>query len=221
MAKQVRAARTRVQGGLLTTAPTERSQLVKHSIPEIASSAAGLDGLSEAFGRFFQATSGAFNSVREGVLIAERQRIEQENEAQKRLAQGDALDGREMNPELTDDLDYYNTYRAILADRTGYDAVNDFRKWYMEEFLPANPQGDLVAARDEWVKANLTGAEDPEFEGAVLASFYKGSEQIVSQHTEDVVVRHINSGLRNLESVISEDAKNGLVMVRRAVKGGK
>ncbi|MCX5512232.1 hypothetical protein C3941_09185 [Kaistia algarum] len=210
MAKEIRSSRTSIRGsGISTTSPTVQTQVVPRAIPEFRSTAEGLDGLSNAFGQFFGAASGALSSVRDGIMIGERQRIEQENAAQKDQAQGDFYAGRPMDAAQQDDLDYFDTYRSLVAGRTGYDAVQDFNKWYLEDFAPKNPKGDIVAARDQWVKDNLSGAEDPALEGQILAAFYKGSEQTVATHQENAVRIQISQGVDNLKSVIAAEAKAG------------
>jgi hypothetical protein len=209
MAKRTRASRTSAYGDVLTTAPTEQSRVIPREVPEFRSAMTGLDGLSEAFSRFFGQASSAIDSFRKGAMIVEKQRIEQENAAQQKQAVSDFYSGREMDGALTNDLDYYDTYRGLLAIKTGNDAAVEFDKFYREEWLPANPQGDLESARTQWIKDNLVGGEDKEFEGASIASFVKATDKMVGDQRENAARIQIEQGKQNLTAALNADAKNG------------
>jgi hypothetical protein len=214
MAKDVRYSRTQAGGGsgLPATAPTISSpQVTPRAVPDFKSALAGTEGLSAVLQSFFGQAQAGFNSIQQGIMIAQKHQIEIENKAQQRQGEGDALAGRAPDPKLTNDLDYYDTYRSVLATKTGVNAANDFQDWYLKEFAPQNPTGDLNAARDEWVKQHLAGSQDKDFEGQTLAAFYKATDHTVASQRENAVRIQIQQGVENLNALIDADAKaNGI-----------
>lgn len=215
MAKETRYSRTQVATPAITQAPHEQSKLISRPVPEFKSSRAGLDGLSQAFSNFFGATNKAAETLMQAVAISDKSRIEQENTAQQRQAAGDALTGKPMDPSQTDDYDYYDTYRSVLAQRTGADATREFKDWYQNDFLVKTPNGDLAKARQEWAVQNLTGTDDPEFDGMALSTFYKGTETMLGTHMESKLKAQFAQGKQNLEAVIDADAGNGTITPER------
>lgn len=211
MAKEIRGGRTRIGGSAVQTAgPSVQRQVVNAAIPEIRSRREGLDGLNAAFGQFFGQLSQAVDSVHDGIVVAEKQRILQENDAQKAQATADFFSGRQADEALQGDLDYAQTYTSLKAQRDGYDASHEFDKWYRETYAPSNPHGDLIAARDEWAKNQFAGAEsDPEYQGQALGAFYKNTESLIATHQENGVRLLLEKGLSNLEAVIVEEAGAG------------
>jgi len=215
MAKEIRSGRTQVQTPGLPAAPSERSKLVAQPVPEFKSSRLGLDGLSQSFANFFGATSKAAETLMQAVELGDRKRIEQENMAQKRQAVGDALTGKAMDQAGSEDYDYYDTYRTVLAEKTGSEAVREFKDWYQKDFLQKTPDSDLAQARQEWAIKNLTGSNDHEFEGMSLSAFYKGTETMLGTHMESRLKAQFAKGKDNLEAVIDADAGNGSISPER------
>lgn len=209
MAKTIRYARTSINGGLRQTTPMIDPGHVVPQETYRAPGQTGLEGLGAAMSNFFGLAQGAINNIQEGVTIGEKERIRQENEAQKQQAVSDFYGGKEMNKSLTGDLDYYNTYRSLLAVKTGDQASKDFQDYFLKEWAPANPTGDLGAARDEWVKKNISGSNDSDFEAQTLAQFYHSTDQMVSGQRETAVKNQIDQGKQTLNSAIDADVRGG------------
>lgn len=208
--KSIRSARTTFNGGNIGGGmPTERSQLVAQEVHQYRSESEGLEGLNGALDRFFGLTSQAVQSVRDGLAVGEAAKIEQENAAQKRQAAGDALLGKDMDPSLTNDLDYYNAFRAVRSQRDGFQAAQEFQSWYLSDWLPQNPTGNLAVAREEWAAANLTGSDDPEYEGQLLAAFFGQSDSLVSQHVETAYKYQTQKGVQMLGEAVSAKVASG------------
>lgn len=208
MAKTIKYSRTQINGAAPTQLPTEHSTVVSHPVPQYPTQT-GLEGLADSFARFFGQVNAGISSVQEGVLIGEKAKIARENDAQKASAVADAYAGREMDPALTNDYDYYDAYRGVTAVKTADAAAGSFDKWYREEFARANPTGDLNAARDQWIKDNLAGSDDKEFEGMVLSNFVKATDKIVAAQRETAARNTIKQGKDNLTAAIDAEAKNG------------
>ncbi len=207
--KSVRVSRTNIREPGSVTAPTQRTQIVEHEVHQYRSLGTGLESLGQVFSNFFNQASSALDSVREGVAHGEAQRIKQENAAQKRQALGDALTGKNMDPELVGDLDYYDAFRSVTAQRDGFSAYQDFHKWYLNDWLPENPTGDLMAARERWASENLTGSDDADYEGQVLASFFNQSDSLISTHEEAAVKFQTAKGIEALGSAIDAEVAGG------------
>lgn len=208
--KQVRQAKTNLGGGGIgNQAPSERSQLVAQEVHQFRSASSGLEGLSSVLSGFFNQAQNALQSVQEGILVGERQKIEQQNAAQKQQALGDALAGKPMDTALQGDGDYYDAYRSVKAQRDGYAAYNDFHQWYLQSWLPDNPTGDLQSARQEWAKKNLTGSSDQAYEGQVLASFFQNSDQMIGQHQEFALKYQTAKGMENLGAAMDASVASG------------
>lgn len=193
MAKNIRYSRTNIDGSLPTTAPSQHTQVVPHAVPEFPK-ATGLEGLSDTFSRFFGQAIQGLDSIREGAMIGQKMRITQENEAQKVKAASDFYEGKSADQSLLTDSDYYDTYRSLLAARNGDEAATEFAKFYRETWLPANPTGDLADAREGWIKKNLTGADDKEYEAQVLAQFVKSTDPLIGQQSETAVKTIVANG---------------------------
>jgi hypothetical protein len=213
MAKEIRARRTQAGApSVQTQGPSVQQRVVAAPVPQIGSSRAGLDGLSEAFGRFFGQVSSAIDSVREGAMIHEAKQIEFENAAQQKQAAADFFSGKEADESQSNDMDYVTVYQGLLAERTGNEAAAEFQQWYQTSWRGENPHGDLDAARQEWIKQNFDGI-DPEISGGAHASFFKNTDQMVSQHLESSMRIQIAQGNANLESVVAADAARGDITV--------
>jgi hypothetical protein len=189
--------------------PTQSTQLVERRVHEYRSRSTGLEGLNQAIASFFSQAQQGLNSVQQGVFIGEQQRIEQENAAQKRQGAGDALLGKDMDQGQSGDLDYYDAFRSVKAQRDGFSAYQDFNKWYLEDWLPQNPMGDLMGAREEWARTNLMGSDDPDYDGQVLASFFSLSDTLVPKHQEFALKYQINKGIENLGAAIEARVASG------------
>lgn len=211
--KSVRVARTNLGGGLgQAGAPTERSQLVGQTVHQFKDTESdALYMLNDAIGRFVGAGISGLNSVSEGYQRGKLEQIRQQNEAQKKQALGDALKGDTMDPDLENDADYYDAFRSVRAQRDGFSASQDFTNWYMSEWLPANPTGDLMGARDQWALENLTGSDDADYEGQVLASFFDRTDALLPEHSKAVLKFQIDKGIATLGELIDADVQSGLV----------
>lgn len=206
--KTIRASRTNVGGPNVGATPTERSQLVGHEVTQYRSES-GLEGLSQVFADFFGTASHALSAVQDGLNYGRKAEIEQENAAQKRQALGDALTGKPMDERLSGDLDYYDAFRAVTAQRDGYSASQEFIGWYTNEWLPENPTGDLMAARQEWAAKNLMGSIDPDYEGQVLASFFDQTDSLIGKHQEFALKYQTAKGMEALGAAIDAEVASG------------
>lgn len=206
--KNIRSTRTSVEqrlGGL----PTERTQLVPQEVHQFRSLATGLEGLNQVFDNFLGNFMSASDAVAHGVAVGERAKIEQQNAAQKRQALGDALAGKPMDPAAANDLDYYDAYRSVTAQKDGFKAASDFQQFYLQDWLPNNPTGDLAAAREEWMAKNLMGSQDKQYEGQVLAQFVQNTDELVAKHKEYAFKYQTDKGLQNLWSSVEATISSG------------
>ncbi|MDF2995102.1 MAG: hypothetical protein K0R27_739 [Xanthobacteraceae bacterium] len=213
--KDIRARRTSVPTGEITRAPSHQSKLVPRQVPEFKSSMVGLEGLNQAFANFFGQASRVADNVGDAIAFAEAQRIKRENEAEKATAVGDALAGRPMSAEGAEDYDYYDTYRAVLAEKTGVEASREFMDWYRSDFLVNSPDGDLSDARQKWAEQHLGGSDDPEFQGMSLGTFYKSTEEMIEQHREARTKALFAKGSENVQAVIDNDVETGQLTSER------
>jgi hypothetical protein len=208
MAKTIRYARTSVSGGLGNLAPTVQEHVVPHDTYK-APGVTGLEGVGQSMAQFFGLVQGALGDVQQGIAIGEKERIAAENKAQKAQAANDFYAGKEMDKSLTGDLDYYDTYRSLLAVKTGDQASKDFTDYFLKTWAPANPTGDLSAARDAWVKDNLAGSQDSDFTAQTLAQFYQSTDKMVSNQKETAVKNQIDQGKQTLSAAINADVSSG------------
>jgi hypothetical protein len=208
MAKTIRYARTSVNGGLGNMQPTAQERVVPHETYK-APGITGLEGLGAAMSTFFGLTQTALGTLQDGINIGERERIKQENAAQKAQAANDFYAGKDMDPSQTGDLDYYDTYRSLLAVKTGDQASKDFQDYYLKTWAPDNPTGDLSAARDAWVKDNLAGSQDSDFTAQTLAQFYHSTDGMVAGQKENAVKNQIAQGKQTLSEAIGADVRSG------------
>lgn len=212
--KSIRSARTNFGGGNLGGGlPSERSQLVAQEVHQYRSASEGLEGLNGALDNFFGLASQGIQSVRDGLELGQRVKIEQENAAQKRQAAADAMLGKDMDASMTNDLDYYEAFRAVRSQRDGYQASQDFQSWYLSDWLPENPTGDLGAAREKWAADNLTGSDDPEYEGQLLAAFFGQSDNLISQHTQTAYKYQTQKGIQTQGEAINAKVASGTFTV--------
>ena len=215
--KTVRVARTQFGGGLAQAGvPTERSQMVGHEVHQyrdVESDALGT--LNDAIGRFMGAGVNALSTVQDGYQRGKLAQVEAGNRAQKAQALGDALAGKDMDPALEGDDDYYSAFRSVKAQRDGFDAAQDFTSWYMSEWLPENPMGDLGAARQQWALENITGSDDPEYEGQLIASFFDRTDGLLPEHMKAAMKFQTDKGVEALGSLIEADVASGSVTVEK------
>lgn len=218
--KSVRVARTNLGTALpQSVIPTERTALVAHDLPEPrATKADSLNALNAAIDRFTASAIGGLSAVQEGYQRGKLEEIRLDNEAQQRQAMGDALVGRDMDAALVDDNDYYSAFRSVRAQRDGFDAAQEFTSWYQQDWLPANPVGDLQAARDQWAKDNLTGADDADYEGQLLASFLDKTDVLLPEHMRSVLKHQTDAGVQALGALIDADVVSGGMTAARLVQ---
>lgn len=209
------ATRRDAGGSVGTSLPTQRSTYARHAIPEVQSSRAGLEGLGSVFNSFFGQVNAALDNVNATIQLGEKQKIAQENEAQKIQATNDFYQGRGEDPNLTNDLDYMDTFRGLKAGRMASTATRDFTKWYQQDWLPENPGGDLMAARDEWVKGNLAGLADPKLSALVISKFYQDTETTLNVHTENGMRIQIENDLQDLAIGLNDDVVAGDITPER------
>ncbi|MDR3473412.1 MAG: hypothetical protein P4M09_17270 [Devosia sp.] len=193
--------------------PGQHTQLVAQEVHQFRSASDGLEGLSSAISSFLGQATNALSSVQQGVMYGEKAKIEQQNQSQKEQALGDALAGKPMDSSLQRDGDYYDAYRSVKAQRDGYGAYQDFNKWYLQDWLPGNPTGDLQSARQEWAKQNLTGSEDPSYEGQVLSAFYQNSDSMIPRHQEFALKYQTAQGLENFGAAVDAQVASGTMDV--------
>lgn len=215
--KSVRVARTQFGGGLAQAGvPTEKSQLVGQEVHQYRDTESdALYQLNDAIGRFMGAGVNALTSVQEGYQRGKLAEIEQANKAQKAQALGDALAGKEMDPALSGDDDYYSAFRSVKAQRDGFDAAQEFTSWYMTQWLPDNPTGDLAAARQQWALENITGSDDPDYEGQLIASFFDRTDGLLPEHMKAALKYQTDKGTAALGSLVEADVASGAVTVEK------
>lgn len=208
MTKSIRESRTNINGSLPALGPTVQDRVVPEETYK-APGQTGLEGLGQAMSNFFGQLNGALGNIQQGVNIGERERIAQENKAQKSQAAQDFYSGKAMDKSLMGDLDYYDTYRSLLSVKTADGAAQDFQNYYINDWAPQNPTGDLSTARDDWVKQNLAGSNDADFSAQTLAQFYKSTDQMVAAHQETAVKNQIAEGKQTLSAAIDADVRGG------------
>ncbi|SFZ81658.1 hypothetical protein SAMN02983003_0619 [Devosia enhydra] len=211
--KSVRVARTQFAGKLAQSGvPTERSQLVGQEVHQYRDTESdALYALNDSISRFMGAGVNALASVQEGYQRGKLAEIEQQNKAQKQQALGDALAGKEMDPDLVGDDDYYSAFRSVRAQRDGFDAAQDFTEWYMSEWLPGNPTGDLAAARQQWALENLMGSDDPDYEGQLIASFFDRTDGLLPEHMKAAIKYQTDRGIEALGQLVEADVASGSI----------
>ena len=209
-------ARRRVAGKSAgTKLPTQRTQYARHAIPQVTSERAGLENMGNVFADFFGQGQRAIANLREEVMVGQRAQIEQENRAEAIQAQTDFYSGRGPDPKLANDLDYMDSFRGLQASRMASAAGRDFYMWYQTEYLPQNPMGDLVAAREEWARTNLMGIEDPEVQAQVLGKFFTSTEGMMGQHIENGIKMQRSVDVTNLNQSIYDEVVAGTMTPER------
>lgn len=207
--KTIRVARTNIGEPNINGLPTQHSQLVANEVHQFRSSAEGLEGLSQVFGDFFGSLQRTTAVINDGVLTAQKAQIDQENAAQKRQGIGDALSGKPMDTKLSGDMDYYDAFRSVTAQRDGYKAAMDFNQFYLQDWLPQNPTGDLMKARQEWAAKNLMGSADTDYQGRVLSSFFDQTDPMIAKHQEFAFKYQTAKGMEALGSALDSQVAAG------------
>lgn len=192
-----------------TMLPTQRTQYSAHAVPQVQSSRAGLEGMGDAFARFFGSAQSALGNLQQIAHEGELRRIEEENEAQQVQATNDFYSGRDMDQSLMNDDDYMDTYRGLQANRVANGSARDFMAWYETDFLPNNPMGDLDQARDMWVQQNLMGISDPEVQAQALSHFYQRTETMLSTHMENTIRMERAQNWQTLSEALYDDIESG------------
>lgn len=198
---------SRLSSGALT--PTQRTQYSAHVVPQVQSSRAGLEGMGDAFARFFGQAQAALGDLQQIAHEGEMRRIEEQNEAEQVQATNDFYSGRGMDQNLTNDDDYMDTYRGLQANRVANGSARDFMSWYEQDFLPNNPMGNLEEARDLWVQQNLMGIDDPETQALALSRFYQSTEAMLNTHMENGIRMQRAQDMQTLYESLYDDAASG------------
>lgn len=198
-----------------TRLPTTRTQFARHAVPEVESSRAGMEQMGAVFRSFFNDATAALGELEDAKNIEKRAEIEVKNSEEAAQGAADAYAGRGPNASLQNDMDYMEAFRGIRGSRLGRDAANDFNQWYLDEYLPNNPHGDVASAREEWASENLGGIEDPEMAATVYDQFYRGTDSTVSSHGENSVRIQAEEDMMQMGAEIAAEVRDGTLNVER------
>ena len=210
---QNRVARTRVPDERFVDAPTERSKVVERPVPKIQASDAGLDGLNKAFSNFFSHFASAANTMQQAVSYKEAEEIKQVNEEQKAQATADALSGSAMRPEMSNDLDYVNTYKDLSGSRQGTDM---FKKWAETVLSKAQPTDDLNALTQGFLEQEWgRGTGDARYDASALAKFQSLTDRPITEFRVNAVKTQLEVGRRNHDAEIGELFRTGQMDIDR------
>ena len=197
-------------GGVHAPAPpsiTQQSENVAFPVPEVKSAAAGLEGLSSALSQFFGGVGNAIGTMMQAHHAVTMADIRQENDEQSAKGVADAYNAKSMgdiDPYLSGDRDYYDSFSKTLAAKTGSDLANQFIIGLSQKPLDGtDPQAEL----DSFLKTNLKngdgfGTGNHVFDAVLLDSVYKGTENAVNAFKLDQVKLQFQKGRENLDAYI-------------------
>ena len=205
MPKEQRFGRSQVPQANFSTSPSTSSQLVGRDTPEVRSSAAGLEGLSQAFGSFFGQLQDSYQTIQKADDYVKQQEINRQNEVEKRQATGDALAGKPIDPSLQNDLDYVDTYRSVVYRKKGAEMAAEFDV----AISGLKPETDIKSFTDLWLKNELAGSEDPEGNAYMLSAFWDQAQQSIHAFQKNQFKALLLKGKDELAGEVALKAQTG------------
>lgn len=197
-------ARSRVPTVNLAESPSVRSAVTSFAVPEVRSSQAGMEGLSQAFNQFFGKINSSFDNVMQAETLVAKKEIEQENHQQKLQGIADANAGVQA---VSNDLDYVNAYAQASGENQGRDMFMAFQKNVMEKMGPGDdPQKalkDFLAS--EWGG----GTGNATYDAYALSTFNRMADKSLIQFQQNAQKAVLESGREQWGSALVNKFKDG------------
>lgn len=163
--------------------PSQRLRVIAQPTPVYRSTEEGLEGVSQAFRRFYGDTATALDHVSAALHAGDVAAVKQENLEQRADAIRMAETGEPLSDEQKQDLDYVNTYKTVMAENQAVELNNQFQAELND--LPLTEDGQ--AFYDQFIQRELKngvniGTGDAIYDATLLRTFNKKAQPMIQAH---------------------------------------
>lgn len=208
MPRDTRSRRTSVQAPL-PAGPSVGFQPLRQEAGRV-NSAAPLQGVSQlnaSLSQFFNTGASVVRAVGQDLHRERLQAIERENKLQAMRGQADAISGKDADPDLVSDLDYYDAFRITSAAKSANETITEL-DILAAEWTPEH--GDF----EGYLKAHIEetygdGTGDEVYDATYAKRVYEHVESLVRENSLKEHERAMKLAQRNATQLAVQAGARG------------